>query len=88
MSANLTLHTSAVTALTELLPTVTPLSAAVFADRASLQGGAVSHAVTASFVGALSADLALVPDRRRFPGRRRRLGGGPGVPGGRAAPGL
>jgi flagellar motor switch protein FliN/FliY len=59
MSANQTLHTSAVTALTELLPTVTPLTATVYPDRALLQGK-VSEAVTASFVGALSADVALV----------------------------
>lgn len=59
MSANQTLHTSAATALTELLPTVTPLSAVVYTDRGALQGKLAS-AVTASFVGALSADVALV----------------------------
>jgi len=59
MSANQTLHTSAVNALTELLPTLTPLTYTVFPDRALL-GGKVSQAVTASFVGALSADVALV----------------------------
>jgi flagellar motor switch protein FliN/FliY len=57
--ANQTLHTTAVNALTELLPTMAPLDAAVVEDRSSLQGRA-GQAVSASFVGALSADIALV----------------------------
>jgi flagellar motor switch protein FliN len=57
--ANQTLHTTAVNALTELLPTMAPLDAAVLGDRSALQGRAAA-AVAASFVGALSAEIALV----------------------------
>lgn len=54
-----TLHASAVSALTDALPTPLPYGNAVLADRASL-AGKTSAAVTATFVGAVSADVALV----------------------------
>ncbi|MBT1002809.1 flagellar motor switch protein FliN [Paenarthrobacter sp. DKR-5] len=58
MSTNTALHNSAVSALTEQLPTPVPFGSAVLADRASV-AGKVGQAVTATFVGALSADLAV-----------------------------
>ncbi len=59
MSANQTLHTAAAAALTDLLPTVTPLGAAVHPGGLPARVSATGT-VTASFVGALSADIALV----------------------------
>ncbi|MCZ2403307.1 flagellar motor switch protein FliN [Paenarthrobacter sp. Z7-10] len=59
MNANHTLHTSAVHALTELLPTPVPLNAVICTDRTALTSR-LTGGVTASFVGALSADIALV----------------------------
>ena len=56
------LHTSAVAALAEKLPTPLPYGSAVVADRAVLQGR-THEAITATFVGAATADLALIlPD--------------------------
>ena len=54
-----TLHTSAATALTDALPTPMPYGTAILADRLVL-AGKTTEAVTASFVGAVSADVALV----------------------------
>ncbi len=54
-----TLHASAVSALTDALPTPLPYGNAILADRAAL-AGKTSNAVTATFVGAVSADVALV----------------------------
>ncbi|MBG0740301.1 flagellar motor switch protein FliN [Paeniglutamicibacter antarcticus] len=59
MSANQTLHTTAAAALAELLPTMTPLTAAVHPGGLPA-GVSAAEAVMASFVGALSADVALV----------------------------
>lgn len=53
------LHSSAVTALTQKLPTPLPYGNAVLADRTVLHGR-TNGAVTATFVGATTADLALV----------------------------
>lgn len=53
------LHLSAVTALTGKLPTPLPYGNAVLFDRTGLQGR-TGGAVTATFVGAATADLALV----------------------------
>jgi flagellar motor switch protein FliN/FliY len=56
------LHSSAVTALTKKLPTPLPYGNAVLADRTALEGR-THGAVTATFVGATTADLALIlPD--------------------------
>ena len=56
------LHSSAVTALTRKLPTPLPYGNAVLADRTALEGR-THGAVTATFVGATTADLALIlPD--------------------------
>lgn len=56
------LHSSAVAALTDKLPTPLPYGSAVLADRTVLEGK-TREAVTATFVGATTADLALVlPD--------------------------
>ncbi len=59
MSANQTLHTAAAAALAELLPTMTPLNATVHPGGIPT-GVWAAEAVMASFVGALSADVALV----------------------------
>ncbi|MCY0903393.1 flagellar motor switch protein FliN [Arthrobacter sp. H14-L1] len=59
MSANQTLHTTAAAALAELLPTMTPLNATVHPGGIPA-GVSAAEAVMASFVGALSADVALV----------------------------
>lgn len=59
MIINLTLHTSAAAALVEQLPTTEPLKASVRTDRSELNGVGGS-AVQVAFVGALSADLAVV----------------------------
>ncbi len=59
MSANQTLHTTAAAALAELLPTMTPLNATVHPGGIPA-GVSAAQAVMASFVGALSADVALV----------------------------
>lgn len=53
------LHVSAAAALTQNLPTPLPYGHTVLTDRSALDGR-TGHAVTASFVGALAADLALV----------------------------
>ncbi|MET1087701.1 MAG: flagellar motor switch protein FliN [Arthrobacter sp.] len=57
MSANHTLQTSAAAALVELLPTPVPLTAAP--SGGTLPPGAAAAAVTANFVGSVSADIAL-----------------------------
>ncbi|MFD5276373.1 flagellar motor switch protein FliN [Pseudarthrobacter sp. NPDC058362] len=57
MSANHTLQTSAAAALVELLPTPVPLTAAPAAG--ALPPGAAASAVSANFVGSVSADIAL-----------------------------
>ncbi|MFP5368566.1 flagellar motor switch protein FliN [Pseudarthrobacter phenanthrenivorans] len=57
MSANHTLQTSAAAALVELLPTPLPLTAAPAAS--PLPFGAAAAAVSANFVGSVSADIAL-----------------------------
>ncbi len=59
MSANQTLHTTSAAALAELLPTLTPLNATVHPGGIPA-GVSAADAVMASFVGALSADVALV----------------------------
>jgi flagellar motor switch protein FliN/FliY len=59
LSANLTLQTSAASALAELLPTPAPLIPEMCLDTSALKQY-LGSAVTASFVGALSADIALV----------------------------
>ncbi|MET1021844.1 MAG: flagellar motor switch protein FliN [Arthrobacter sp.] len=62
MSTVTPLHTSAVNALTEKLPTPLPYGSIVLSDRAVLEGR-TGQAMTAAFVGGLSADLALIlPD--------------------------
>jgi flagellar motor switch protein FliN/FliY len=53
------LHVSAVSALTESLPTPMPYGNAIVADRSGLTGK-VSEAVAATFVGSVSADVAIV----------------------------
>lgn len=53
------LHTSAVSALTGALPTPMPYGNAIVTDR-SVLAGKTGSAVTATFVGAVSADVALV----------------------------
>jgi flagellar motor switch protein FliN/FliY len=53
------LHVTAVTALTNKLPTPLPYGSSVLADR-SLVHGRAGAAVTATFIGAVTADLALV----------------------------
>lgn len=56
------LHSSAVTALTQKLPTPLPYGNAVLADRTVLDGK-TDAALTATFVGATTGDLALIlPD--------------------------
>lgn len=59
MSTNTALHTSAVRALTDQLPTPLPYGNKILADRSALAGN-VSEAVTATFVGSNSADVALI----------------------------
>lgn len=54
-----TLHASAVSALAEALPTPVPYGTGILTDR-SVLAGKTSEAVTATFVGATSADVALV----------------------------
>lgn len=54
-----TLSTSAVSALTDSLPTPLPYGSNIITDRSAL-AGKVSGAVTATFVGSASADVALV----------------------------
>lgn len=54
-----TLHASAVSALAESLPTPLPYGNAIVTDRSGLTGK-VNEAVTATFVGSVSADVALV----------------------------
>lgn len=54
-----TLNASAVSALTEALPTPLPYGSDILTDRSAVTGK-VSEAVTATFVGAVSADVALV----------------------------
>lgn len=53
------LNDSAVSALTQALPTPLPYGIEVLTDR-TVVAGKVSEAVTATFVGAVSADVALV----------------------------
>jgi flagellar motor switch protein FliN/FliY len=53
------LHSFAVAALTDKLPTPLPYGSATLADRTVLEGKA-REAITATFVGATTADLALV----------------------------
>jgi flagellar motor switch protein FliN/FliY len=56
------LHSAAVAALTDSLPTPMPYGSAILADRAAL-AGKTREAITTTFVGAVTADLALVlPD--------------------------
>ncbi|MFJ5860948.1 flagellar motor switch protein FliN [Pseudarthrobacter sp. NPDC092439] len=57
MSANRTLQTSAAAALVELLPTPVPLTAVPVT--AALPPGAAGSAVSANFVGSVSADIAI-----------------------------
>lgn len=57
MSANHTLQTSAAAALVDLLPTPVPLTAAPAGS--PLPFGAAASAVSANFVGSVSADIAL-----------------------------
>lgn len=57
MSANHTLQTSAAAALVELLPTPVPLTAAPAGSPVPF--GAAASAVSANFIGAVSADIAL-----------------------------
>lgn len=57
MSANHTLQTSAAAALVELLPTPVPLTASPAASPVPF--GAAGSAVTANFVGSVSADIAV-----------------------------
>lgn len=59
MSTTTALQTSAVAALTEQLPTPLPYGHNVLADRSAVAGH-TAGAVTATFVGSLSADLAVV----------------------------
>ncbi|HEX9089673.1 MAG TPA: FliM/FliN family flagellar motor switch protein [Arthrobacter sp.] len=54
-----TLSTSAVSALTDSLPTPLPYGSNIITDRSAL-AGKVSGAVSATFVGSVSADVALV----------------------------
>jgi len=58
-TTTITLQTAAVAALAELLPTATVMDATAVADRTQAAGKA-TNAITASFVGAMSADVALV----------------------------
>ena len=51
-------HTDAVAALVRVLPTMTPLVATVYSG--AIPSGQLSAAVGASFVGAVSADIAVV----------------------------
>lgn len=57
MNPNHTLHKSAAMALVRLLPTAVPLTAAV--TGAGAPGEAAASAVSATFVGSVSADLSL-----------------------------
>ena len=59
MSTAIALHSAAADALAGALPTATPLTASVHPDGSALRAAA-SSAVVASFVGGVSADLALV----------------------------
>ena len=59
MSTAIALHSAAVDAMVGNIPTATPLSASVSPEGATLSGHA-SSAVVASFVGGVSAQLALV----------------------------
>lgn len=54
-----TFDTSAVSALVQSLPTPLPYGTEILTDRSAV-AGKVSEAVTATFVGAVSADVALV----------------------------
>lgn len=53
------LHASAVSALTDSLPTPLPYGSSILTDRSGVTGK-TAEAVTATFVGAVSADVALV----------------------------
>lgn len=53
------LHASAVSALTESLPTPLPYASNILTDRSAV-AGKTAEAVAATFVGAISADVALV----------------------------
>jgi flagellar motor switch protein FliN/FliY len=56
------LHSAAVAALAEKLPTPLPYGSAVLADRTVLEGR-TQEAITATFVGSVTADLAVIlPD--------------------------
>lgn len=58
-TTTITLQTAAVAAMTELLPTATAMEATVVTDKALVQGR-VGEAIAATFVGAMSAEVALV----------------------------
>lgn len=58
-TTTITLQTAAVAALAQLLPTATVMEATVVTDKRAIAGKA-TNAVTAAFVGAMSADVALV----------------------------
>lgn len=58
-TTNITLQTAAVAALANLLPTAVVMEASAVTDRTAF-AGKVSQAVAAKFVGAMSAEVALV----------------------------